>query len=208
MTFTKAEKEIIKAIVKYGGEEGSLADAINRSHILEKRGWNIVVGDDNEYYLFYRNDRYNYEDEQMLRGYLAELLALLDKLYIERLLVAFPFSGNRPLVIGKENVTRYRFDINSVDNGREYIVLTKFGFGWYAKNKEPLYCWDKCTDMVRPLENQLFSAYHVSQDLRELVKHNFRTEEECRFRKQQLATWISIFVAIIIGLLGLFVSKV
>lgn len=206
MTFQKVEKEFIRTIVKYGDDAESLADAINKSHIWEKRGWNIVISDDGKYYLFYRQDKYDYEDEQKVRGYLAELLALLDKLYSVRLLVAFPSSHNRPLVIGKENVTRYRIDINSVDKGREYIVLTKMGFGWYGKNKEPLYCWDECTEMVRPFEKQLFSAYHVSQDLIELVKNDFKTEEQRRFIKQQRLTWFSIFVAIAIGVCSLAVG--
>lgn len=204
MTFTKAEKEIIRAIVKYGGKEGSLADAINKSHILEKHGWNILVGDDNRYHLFYRADRYSYDDEQEVRGYLAELLALLNKLYNERLLIAYPSSGNAPLVIGKENVKRYSPQFHLVDFGKERIVPSGMFFGWYDMNKQPLYNWTDCTEMIRPLQTQIFSAYHVSQDLRELVKHDFKTEEEVRFGKQQKLMWVSIFVAIFLGLLGIF----
>jgi hypothetical protein len=46
-------------------------------------------------------------------------------------------------------------------------------------------------------------AFSVSQELRELVKHNFKSEEEVRFIKQQRLTWISIATAIAIGLLGI-----
>ena len=42
MNFKKTEKEIIKAIVKYGGEVKSLVDVLNRSQLLEKRGIAIV----------------------------------------------------------------------------------------------------------------------------------------------------------------------
>lgn len=206
MTFKKADKELIKALVKYSGDAESLADAINKSHLLEKRGWNIVVSDDEKYYLFYRQDKYGYEDEQKVREYLVELLNLLYKLYSERLLIAFPSSHNRPLVIGKENVTRYHIDVNSVDNGTEYIVLSRMGFGWYDKNRESLYCWDECTEMVCPFRKQLFSAYHVSQNLIDLVQNDFKSEEEIRFKKQQWLTWISIAVALVIGLLGLFIK--
>ena len=204
MTFKKSEKEFIKALVKYSDEAESLADAINKSHLLEKQGWNIVVGDDRKYYLFFRKDFYSYEDEQKVRGYLAELLAFLKKLYRERLLIDFPSSHNRPLVIGRENVTRFRLDRNAVDNGKEIIVLSQFHFGWYDRSGNSLYDWDDCTEMVFPIENQLFSAYHVSEDLKELVKNNFKTEDDIRFKKQQWLTWISIAVAIIIGLLGIY----
>ncbi len=208
MNFKKTEQEYIKAIVKYSDDAKSLADAINKSHLLEKRGWSIAASDDRKYYLFYRQDKYDYEDEQKVRGFLAELLALLYKLYSERLLVAFPSSHNRPLVIGKENVTRYKIDINTVDNGKEYIVFFQMGFGWYDSNNKTLYYWNECTQMVSPLETQLFSAYHVSQDLIDLIKYDFKSEEEIRFRKQQWLTWISLIVATLIGLASLIIGVI
>ncbi len=206
MTFRKKEKEYIKTIVKYRDDAKSLADAINKSQILEKQGWNIVVSDDGKYYLFFHQDKFDYEDEQKVRGYLVELLALLNRLYSDRLLVAYPSSHNRPLVIGKENVKRYRLDVNSVDNEREFIVLSRMGFGWYNRNKETLYCWDECTEMVRPFVEYLFSAYYVSQDLIDLEKNGFKSEEEIRFKQQQWLTWVSIAVALVIGLLGIFIK--
>lgn len=203
MRFNKRERDIIRSIVAYRDDAESLADMFNKSHLLENQGWAIVPTEGQKYHLFYRYDQYDYEDEQKVRGLLAELLALLEKLYKERFLVAFPSSHNRPLVIGKENVKRHRLDVNIVNNGEEYIVLSQWGFGWYDKNKKPLYCWCDCTEMVRPFENIFFSAYHVSQDLVNFVYNNFRTEEDIRFRKQQIATWVSIAVAFVIGLLSL-----
>ena len=38
MTFKKTEKEIIKAIVKYGEKEHSMAKGLNKSKLLENRG--------------------------------------------------------------------------------------------------------------------------------------------------------------------------
>ena len=45
--------------------------------------------------------------------------------------------------------------------------------------------------------------FSISQELKDLVKNDFKTEEEIRFRKQQVLTWISIVLATIIGLLGI-----
>ena len=45
--------------------------------------------------------------------------------------------------------------------------------------------------------------FTVSQELKDLVKNNFNTEEEIRFRKQQILTWFSIISSIIIGILGI-----
>lgn len=44
MTFKNTEKEIIKAIVKYGDKMNSMAQVINESQLLEKRGIVIVWG--------------------------------------------------------------------------------------------------------------------------------------------------------------------
>lgn len=204
MTFKKVEKQFVKAIVKYADKAESLADAINKSHFLEKRGWNIVTTCDRKCYLFYRQDKYDSEDEQKVRGELAELLALLEKLYCERLLIAYPSSQTCPLVIGKENVKERQPNVYSVDYGLEYIVLSQWGFGWYDRNKESVYCWVDSTEMISPYTKYFFSAYCVSQDLAALARNGFKSEEQIRFRKQQRLTWISIIVAFVIGLLGIF----
>jgi hypothetical protein len=38
MTFKKSEKEIIKAIVKYGEKDNSMAKVLNKSQLLD---WNV-----------------------------------------------------------------------------------------------------------------------------------------------------------------------
>ena len=47
MNFKNTEKEIIKTIVKYGGDVKSLADVINKSHLLENRGIAIIPNNRN-----------------------------------------------------------------------------------------------------------------------------------------------------------------
>lgn len=42
MNLNKADKEFIRAIVKYDGKAQSLADVLNKSRLLEKRGIGIV----------------------------------------------------------------------------------------------------------------------------------------------------------------------
>jgi hypothetical protein len=49
----------------------------------------------------------------------------------------------------------------------------------------------------------LHSDYCVSEELKDLVTKDFKTDEEIRFAKQQLATWVSIAVAILLGILGI-----
>ena len=54
-----------------------------------------------------------------------------------------------------------------------------------------------------PMAKTLTSWFTVSQELKDLVKNNFKSEEDIRFRKQQKLTWVSIIFATIVGLLGI-----
>lgn len=204
MGFNKIEKEILKAIVAYKDADMSLADAITKNRILENRGIAIARKDDGMYFLFFLRSKYSDTDGRNARGFLAELIALVNKLYNDRLLIDFPSSRGESLVIGKENVTRYKFDINTVDNGREFVILKKECIDWVDSNQQSIYHWANCTTELIPIEHLLFSNYHVSQDLVDLVNNDFKSEEQIRFEKQQRLTWISIAVATIIGLLGIF----
>lgn len=208
MRYNKTEKEIIRAIVKDGGRADSLAELLNKTHLLEKRGIAIVRKDTGDYYLFYRWEKYSEEDEQQIKGSVAELASLIDGLYRERLLIPFPSSYNRPLVIGRENVKWHKFDIMSVDNDQEFIVINH-QIDWMDRNHNSLYgcCWD-CNETIKPIQDKLFCSYYVSEDLKDLVKNNFKSEEDVRFHKQQIATWISIWIAIIIGLASIIISIV
>lgn len=42
MVFNRTEKEFINAIIAYNGKAKSIADVLNRSGLLEKRGIGIV----------------------------------------------------------------------------------------------------------------------------------------------------------------------
>ena len=54
-----------------------------------------------------------------------------------------------------------------------------------------------------PIGNLFHCAFSVSEELKELVKNNFRSEDEIRFREQQYLTWVSIIAATLIGILGI-----
>ena len=57
MTFKKTEKEIIKAIVKFGEKENSMAKVLNESKLLEKRGIVIAFASSRNYAFFDKNER-------------------------------------------------------------------------------------------------------------------------------------------------------
>lgn len=204
MTFKQTEKELIEAIVKYGGEVKSLVDVLNESKILEKRGIAVVPG----YklcHIFLRKDRFGDSDmeEKKGLGYVVEIVSLIKLLIEKRLIVIIPYRECPSLVIGKPNSKWHKPDCISIDEGKEFITLSECNVNWWNAKGEQI-AWPKyCSDKALPMSELLTPWFTVSQELKDLVKNNFKSEEDIRFEKQQDLTWISIAAATIIGLLGI-----
>lgn len=196
MTFKKTEKEIIKTIVKYGGDVKSLADVINKSHLLEKRG--IAIIPDNKHVIYLKKTIYQDWDDKEAMGYIADMVSLISYLIDNRLLITIPFRDSQPLIIGKEKAD-YGKNCIVINDGEGYIVADKDFYNWYENNQQA-YWPCTCSEEYLPISKTLTSWFSVSQELKDLVEHNFKSEEERRFSKQQWATWISIIVAILIAL--------
>jgi len=201
MTFKKTEKEIIKAIVKYDGKAKSLAEVLNKSKLLEKKGIGIVQYSGKNM-VFLRMDLYNDWFHNDGLGYIAELLSLIDTLIKQKYLVMIPFCTDSTLVIGTEKSRWLKPDVILV-NGNEHICVADRMENWFSATGEQKYWPYKYSERELPIGNTFNMAFSVSQELRELVNHDFRSEDEVRFIKQQRLTWISIAAAIAIGLLGI-----
>ena len=198
-----SEKEIIKAIVKYDGKAKSLAEVLNKSKLLEKRGIGIVQhGEKNM--IFLKNSLYDDTETNGL-GYVAELLSLIDTLIKQKYLVMIPFYPECTLVIGAEESKWHTLEYISV-NKNELICVNDHYEDWLDAEGQQLYWPYVFTEKELPIGNTFNMAFSVSQELKELVKHKFRSEEERRFRKQQLLTWISIGVTAFIGIAGLIIA--
>ena len=203
MKFKKTEKEIIKTIVKYDGEVKSLAEVINKSELLEKRGI-AVATDGNMSFIFLKKDRYDYDDKEPL-GYVTELVSLINTLVEKRLLVIIPLDASPELVIGRKSSRWYKPGLVVVDE-KEYVQVDRNMFDWLNSKGEQIYWPVNCPEKTLPVCKTIYSWFTVSQELKDLVEHNFETEEERRFIKQQQLTWISIAVTAFIGIAGLIIA--
>ncbi len=203
MKFKKTEKEIIKTIVKYDGEVKSLAEVINKSELLEKRGI-AVATDGNMSFIFLKKDRYDYDDKEPL-GYVTELVSLINTLVEKRLLVIIPLDASPELVIGRKASRWYKPGLVVVDE-KEYVQVDRNMFDWLNSKGEQIYWPVNCPEKTLPVCKTIYSWFTVSQELKDLVEHNFETEEERRFIKQQQLTWISIAVTAFIGIAGLIIA--
>lgn len=202
MIFKQTEKEIIKAIVKYGGEVKSLVDVLNESKILEKKGIAIVPENSLINYIFLHKDKHDYESREAL-GYVMEILSLLDTLIEKKLIIIIPINDSNSPVIGKRNAMKTAPEYISIDNGKEFITLGYRNVNWCDAKGRQIYWTMHCAEKTIPVNKTLTCWFSVSQELKGLVKNNFKSQEEIRFSKQQTLTWVSIVLATIIGLLGL-----
>ena len=204
MTFKKTEKKILKAIVEYGDNEKSLAEVLHQSKLLEKKGV-AIVHENNKYYVFIDKSFYDYEASNKAFGYIAVIMSLVEMLIKNRYIVMIPFGNCYSHTIGIYGYRGIRPNTYTTDNG-DIICLDDKNVNWFHANQQK--CWPFDFNENQLSLSHFFNCpYSVSQELIDLVKHNFKSEEERRFSKQQWATWLSIGVALIIGLLGIFVNR-
>lgn len=200
MTFKKSEKEIIKAIVKYGEKDNSMAKVLNKSQLLEKKGIVIAFASGRNY-VFRDKKKYDWEDAKAI-SYVAELISLIRFLVDNRLITILPINLREAHVLGRQQARLASPGYTEVDDA---ILEVDSNMGnWIDKaTKEQTY-WPSCyEERVLPISTYLECWFSVSQELRDLVDNNFKSEEQIRFEKQQLLTRVSIIVAIILGLLGI-----
>lgn len=201
MNLNKTDKEFIRAIVKYDGKAQSLADVLNKSRLLEKRGIGIVQHCGKNI-IFLRKDIYEEWFDRNGLGYVVGLLSLIDTLIKKKYITMIPFVTDDILVIGAKESKWLRPEFISV-NGNETIWLADRNENWFDASNPQKYWPCKFTDDDLHIENIFNVAFSVNEELRTLVKNNFKSAEEIRFLKQQWATWISITVAFGFGLLGI-----
>lgn len=202
MTFKKSEKEIIKAIVKYGSDDDrSLAEVLNASKLLEKKGI-AIISQSSRYYVFVDKKKYDYEESNKAFGYIAEIMSLVSMLIENRYIVMIPFASSYTDAIGIEGLKPFKPDLFTTKDG-EKICLEDRNVNWFDGNHQQK-CWPfHFEEKQMPMMHFFRFPFSVSQELKDLVKHNFKSEEQIRFEKQQLLTRVSIIVAIILGLLGI-----
>lgn len=102
MNLNKTDKEFIRAIVKYDGKAQSLADVLNKSRLLEKRGIGIVQHCGKNI-IFLRKDIYEEWFDRNGLGYVAGLLSIIDTLIKKKYITMIPFVTDDILVIGAKN---------------------------------------------------------------------------------------------------------
>ena len=203
MKFSKEEKEIVKVIVKYANNSENIASAFNVSGLLEKRGIAIVDAG-GATLAFFRMDMHPNFFPNAKSPYLSLLLNLIEKLVQNGSIICEGSADANPLVIGAKSSRWEKLDTLAV-NDTETIILKGPYKGWYDKTTRQMIYWEwnEWGNQLARVSDYLHSDYCISEELKELVNNDFKTDEEIRFAKQQLMTWVSIGVSALLGILGL-----
>ena len=202
MKFSKEEKEIIKVIVECENQGGNIACALNYSRLLEKYGIGIVHAD-NADLVFLRKDIYPDYFGNRGKAYIDIFINLMKKLIENGDFMCSGGFRSDPLVIGSVHSEWKKIGVIAV-NSTETIILEGPFKGWYGADREEKYwMYDIWKNQLSSIDRFLYSNYYISEELKDLVKNDFKTDEEIRFAKQQWMTWISIGVAILLGILGI-----
>ena len=118
------------------------------------------------------------------------------------LIVPISFATSFTYEIGVDGFRAIKPDLYTTKAG-EIICLADRNVNWLDVNNQQK-CWPfSFSEKEMPMNHFFRFPFSVSQELRDLVKNNFKSEEQIRFEKQQLLTRVSIIIAIILGLLGI-----
>lgn len=202
MKFSKEEKEIIRTIVCHEHRRVSMAMVFTCCRFFEHRGIGVVCEGQSQM-VFLKKDIHPdwFHNEGV--GYITSLFNLIKSLEENKYIQYVGDASRQPLVVGALQSEYHRMNTIRV-NGNEIVVYDGRQKGWYgADGHEKYWMYETGRDLQFHISNNFYAPYCVSQELKDLVKNNFKTDEEIRFRKQQCSNWIGIGVAILIGILGI-----
>ena len=139
-------------------------------------------------------------------GKLFELLSLIIYLKENRYITIYP----NPEVL-KSDLHVMRDDFNSISINIEdstKVLLNEEGLFLRTGNPENIYDSENNLvfiavslgeDVYNLIIENFMGLLYVSEELVELTKRDFKSQEDIRFKKQQVATWISILIALFLG---------
>lgn len=212
--FNKREKDIIKMLAKI-----NLANTNFFSFFLQKNYFTteskkalFVLTKQKKVLLYLETDLFNdltKRKEEL--GKLFELLSLIIYLKENRYITIYPNSE-----VLHTDLHIMRDDFNSISTSKEdstKVLLNEEGLFLRTSSPENIYDSENNIAFIAVslgenefnliIENFMGLLY-VSEELVGLTKRNFKSQEDIRFKKQQVATWTSISIAFLLGVWSIY----
>lgn len=212
--FNNREKEIINMLAKVNlANTDFFSFFLQRNYFTTKSKKALFVLTKQKTVLLYlEKDLFNdltKRKEEL--GKLFELLSLIIYLKENRYITIYP----NPEVL-KSELHVMRDDFNYISTTKEdstKVLLNKEGLFLRTSNPENIYDSENNIafiavslgeDVYNLIIENFMGLLYVSEELVELTKRNFKSQEDIRFKKTQIATWVSIFIALLLGVWGVY----
>lgn len=206
ISFSEFEKKIIRRLV-------------NVTDIKERVFFNYIY-DDADYMAIEWDEHYTQvtiylkgtqPDELKTWDFLCEILFLIKKLETYDFIGIYNINKNNRAIFNKK-YKKGRDIKKEEDLGVEGVFFDDENYFEYKKNEDGSsrigsYMGPKVifnSDMGKYLEKYAYSAFYISQSLKDLVNNNFHTSEEIRHKNTMCISIAAIILSFLIGLAGLF----
>ena len=209
--FNQRERKIIEIISNVGIDNtDTFSKILQEKYFTEERGRILIINHvTKDVLLFLRIEDFNIISQRTKAiGELWELISLVSYLIDERLLTVLDMQSNSQIDFLYQGFSR---GINSSPasitfqdkDGTTSLILpdkiTKSDGSISFKSVS-------FRDLYEPINKKLSGLIYPTEGLIFLVNNKYTTSEDLKFNKQNIISWVSIFIAFLIGLISIILS--
>lgn len=209
--FNEREQRIIELLCSIDVDSFDFIHEILKKNFFTKGNNQLLMIVNSQAFLYLEKDVFEDLEKRKREIYLfKEMLFLLqflnDKKYISNI-SDFNFNQNQIIILRESYcnpaITQGKIRLNDND---DYFITDPPKAEIFNKNGDVIYKGISLDygNLFQMISNNLIGLTFVSEELKNLVRNNFKTDEEKRFKKNFCLTWVGIIVAFLVGIFGLF----
>ena len=209
--YNQVEKDFLKLLIKISNEDTEFLSYFLQKHYFTKqKGLALVVlTAQKEILLYMKKDIFDNLSKRK-----KELINFINILHL------IDYLKNNRLISILENKQAYKVNAHFMyENFDQPIqnnnLLQLNSQGLYININDPSKIYDQNKNITFEaikldnniydlVMNNFFGLLFVSEDLKEYVNNGFKSTVDLRYKRAQITTWVSIFIAFLFGLLGLY----
>ncbi len=211
--FNKREKKVIKKLAMLSFEEMDTFSYFLQCHFFTPKSKMafIVFPKINQGILYIQNTLFaNNEKRKRIYFHFLELISLINYLENLRYISFFRFNdsiGGEMYLMGSEFKNPIMIENQLFLNEEEYFMCPDYSLIYKKENNTVVYRSITIPEGIfEEFLEKYLGIFLVSEELRELVRNDFKTPEEIRFNKQRTIAWIGIGVSVLLGIISVFLA--
>ena len=209
--YNQTEKDFLKLLVKINNEDAEFISYFLQKYYFtkQKKSALIVLTTQKETLLYIKKEVFDdlFKRKKELINFI-NILHLIDYLKENRLISILENQQSH-----KINAHFLYEDFNQPTLHNNNLELNSQGLYIDISNPNKIYDQKQKvifeaikldSNIYDSIMSNFFGLLFVSEDLKEYVNNDFKSTEDLKYKKAQIATWVSIFIAFLFGLLGLY----